>query len=241
MKAQEEAKKASGILSHGGDGVSGMPRRESMPPVPRVPQYYQNQTQQQPAIAPKPQYSPSGYHPGQLAPVPQINAPSRSHSPAMPSSMSYPPATDPYGNPVFAQSNPGLRPVSVQPGDRFRLKPPTNVGHPSPQPSPQHQPRRASDSNFASSALADPAVKNARRQSFALQDQGAVFSPDLGQMKTPRPQQGASVQSNEFLPPAERKKRQSESQPGQYKGAETFEQMGFMSKPVKDDNDCRIM
>jgi hypothetical protein len=75
------------------------------------------------------------------------------------------------------------------------------------------------------------------RQSYALQDPGTAMIPERSatlQSGGPTDQSAKSKRDNEMRPPGR-------VQGGAYKGADTFEQMGFVSKPVSSDNDCRIM
>jgi len=76
--------------------------------------------------------------------------------------------------------------------------------------------------------------RSQHRQSYALQDPGTMPVPSPSQPGDNVPTQAGARKNSDLMPPG---RVQGNGQ----KGADTFEQMGFVSKPVSGDNDCRIM
>lgn len=99
----------------------------------------------------------------------------------------------------------------------------------------ENMPQPPRSSSQSTSMTDDSRVQH--RQSYALHDPGAASVPERSatlQSGNPTDQTTKAKRDNELRPPGR-------VQGGAYKGADTFEQMGFVSKPVSSDNDCRIM
>lgn len=98
-------------------------------------------------------------------------------------------------------------------------------------PDPAKPPRSSSQSTN----LTDDS-RQSHRQSYALEDPGFAPSPERPATAhaNAKPGNPAKPERNNLGPPGR-------VQGGAYNSADTFEQMGFVSKPVSSDNDCRIM
>jgi hypothetical protein len=116
---------------------------------------------------------------------------------------------------------------------------------------PQHQQlRRASgtpyelspsSSQASSTAAAFQADRSRRRQSYALHDPGFVTPSGTSIPRLTTPHHDRAENDARQKTSKEGEHATPLRVPGAHKGADTFEQMGFVSKPVQGDNDCLVM
>jgi hypothetical protein len=189
---------------------------QSAPPVPLAPgsrplDYQHQQPQSGHGRTVSSSSMPAMHHPGQ--PIqPQLSRP--------PSSQASSGTGGSHGNGGIPSRRPDL-PVSTPHHQR-----PASASHQDVRPLNPAQSRIAADQD----------TRAQHRKSYALQDPGAMPRPTSYQPGDthPNPSPAGSRRDSELMPPGR-------VQGNGYKGADTFEQMGFVSKPVSGDNDCRIM
>ena len=261
-RMQEEASRASGVQTAGGSHTDGMPAAVLNG---YTPAFTQQGPSHLPTLAPQAINDwratvparqgayPTGWHSGHADPIPPVppvrpleaQGQSERHArhssssavttlPAQPGSVGH---QQQYSRPPSSNAS-----SATGHGDSTGLNTPSHSQMLTPQPgrmasgsfADTEKPPRSSSQ---STSLTDDSQKQ-RRQSYALHDPGA----------TPVSDRPAALQSDaQPLHDLAKVGRQNEMRPpgrvqaGAYKGADTFEQMGFVSKPVSSDNDCCIM
>jgi len=260
---QAEASRASGVGISGDRRGGGMPVAQrtgyqsadsrlvaSPPPMPSMPPSadwkdpYPPRNATYPMLPQSPQTAPPvplgqgnrpfEYQHQQLQPqpghgrtvssssMPAMHRPSQPVQPQYPrppSSQASSGAGSSYGNGAGAS-----RPPSNVPTLSTHQERPASISHQDARPLNPGHPRVPSSQDGRSQ----------HRKSYALQDPGAMPRPASSQPGDTLPTQAGARKDSDLMPPGR-------VQGNGHKGADTFEQMGFASKPVSGDNDCRIM